>query len=311
LLPSILIEARELSLIAAPGVTPVLRFEIEERDGDPAFMVSDGDVRFEGIIFEMEAREDELDEEEEFNSEEEEDIALIECQQGTLTATRCRFVSSSDGGCLNIEAARVELSHCEIHAGPGVGISYTASQGSKVELKNCVLTGETNILVTEPEEASLVLEHNTLFGFVSLRWMPNEERESAKFVIHADRNLFDAEETLFFVEADSITRRDWKNCLQWQGTSNWFPETLVSWGDVEESEPPPWAKDLSEWTVIENISDSGSKQQTPDYRLARETLLTRLVDRELAAGDLKLAIDSESVGFALGNDLKTTGPDRE
>jgi len=176
------------------------------------------------------------------------------------------------------------------------------------KLTNCVVTGETNILVHEFEDATLVLDHNTFFGIVTIGVMGDEDDDFAgRLTITANHNLFDAEDAMLLgQELESLDDQDFAEMIRWRGTGNLFPPTLLAIRTDDEIEPLSWAESLAMWSSGPDVSESGSAQRRAAYLIDRERLLTRLEEGQLSAADLK--VRSTPGELTAGADVERVGP---
>jgi len=217
-------------------------------------------------------------------------------------------LGSTSGHCLSIEEGSLALTNCEIHAAYGEGISWMPEPRGTAKLTNCVVTGETNILVHEFEDATLVLDHNTFFGIVTIGVMGDEDDDFAgRLTITANHNLFDAEDAMLLgQELESLDDQDFAEMIRWRGTGNLFPPTLLAIRTDDEIEPLSWAESLAMWSSGPDVSESGSAQRRAAYLIDRERLLTRLEEGQLSAADLK--VRSTPGELTAGADVERVGP---
>ena len=301
-LPAIEFVERQISIIAAEGVKPLLQFEVDQ--GTPAISVFDGSLHLAGLVIEADVSADDSQHEDDLDDEIE-DFSLVSCEDGELSAIDCKFLSGGGGACIHLESVNCNLTHCEFHAGETAVISWRTGQSSTLKLSGCVLTGGTIVEVQELTDAELILSQCTLFGHVTIRIEAGEEMEG-RLDVDARKCLFDANNALLLVEEiDPKEEFALEEIFRWNGKSNLLPHRLLAAWDEDENEKVE-VTDLTAWRTLARATESGSEQGIPQYRHPRERLWLRLSAGELQSGDLQLQDTTNK--HNVGADSSNVGP---
>jgi len=87
---------------------------------------------------------------------------LIDLDGGSLVLSGCRLAAEGDSACLQAEGgSQLELLDCQLHAPQGCVIDWKPAAGGEATAVSTIFSGRTAWAITDPVDASLVLERIT------------------------------------------------------------------------------------------------------------------------------------------------------
>ena len=218
--------AKDISIVGAPGVRPVLIFDNTETT-EGAMFTTDSSLTLEGLQLEFTPKADVDDEV----------FTLVRVDGGSLNARKCRFVFAGEDGCCvsaDLESeSQFLLTDCVLSSWPGEAISITIRDNAQAEFDNCAITGATCFEVESFGTGEIELVDCRLAGDGFLAAHESDEEDMGRISVRSTRSRFHLFES--FADIDLFDEEsDYEQLAEFSGSENLYvlPDEIVE--DVAE-----------------------------------------------------------------------------
>jgi len=272
-LPTVEIERRDVTLVAAEGFHPTL-FLSMNRNGNGLTAVH-VELSLRGVTIESDFdAEDglELDESE----------ALLVVDGGSLVLEDCSIEHHASTPCVMLSDANAEVRSCNVLAPSATAFIWQADEEHELEMNDSVILSETQFDLIEPFGKMVRLWENTFVGHNCFE-CGNDEAEASLFLTTQDNTFVCSNAMFCLYQEDSDSDAESVDWIHWKSVSDVLPVPLLK--QVNESEDG--AERRRAWALIEslaefeNVSFDGSDQESEFQGLTTSEILARVSDGEL------------------------------
>lgn len=218
--------AKELSIVAAPGLRPRILFDSANRY-EGTMLTTNSSLTLDGLELAY-APEDDADDA----------YTLIRLDGGNLEIRNCLLkFSGEEGCCLSVDLdpeSNLSLTDSLLSAWPGESINIAFRDDARAHFENCMIAGTTCFDVETFGDGQMHLDGCRVVGENFLTNQQEDEETGGQIVVHATNNAFHLFESLADI-GEFDEEYEYEPPVQLQGHDNRF------------ALPPQEADDLKEW----------------------------------------------------------------
>ena len=254
----------DITIAAASGTRPTLRFTPNEADDEEAMLSVRGELRLIGLDLQLPAAIDE------------ESFSLIGMQdEGSIELRDCRLVAERVGYCITSEAqSKVVLKDCFLHAPQSTALALFADDEGSTVLQGTWVTGEVAFFCAGEPTSGLEIRNSYIVCetpfLIALDPASAEEDEFAARRVELYHSLVHATQSLLKLEEEFEDLPSTMELLDLNGQGNTLSGDLF-----EESDPEDWQA----W--LDSLKQQGSRYLENPFELDAETLATKLQSKNL------------------------------
>ena len=236
------LRAKALTLRAAPGSRPVLRFVPEDQSEPAPCLETDAPLTLEGLQIHSTGHGRAV------RGDDPGRFSAISIRGGPFLATHCRFVVGPRNACLALRDGSGEVRACQFSAADGVALYWAPGPEHALDLRQNLLEARAAIIVDIDRldagrgEATLRLDHTTVRAHSAVQVFGEIGRGTRGFAdasrldvrIEAGGSVFDASHILTLVDTNSARRfrvlppmesvaPKIKARIAWRGHDNLYP----------------------------------------------------------------------------------------